>query len=161
MIKVFLSSTSKDLEPYRQRTTKAISGIDGYHCIAMENFGARDSSAEAFCPDKVEEWTILALIHRNGSRLPNRRVELYDLAAKTLLETWQIERMNAGKFNIREGEASQFLWPPVYWLHTEKPRGMATEQEIKYQLAKFLAVTHKQEPDHPRAFAKSLLPSFT
>jgi predicted NACHT family NTPase len=58
--------------------------------------------------------TILALIHRNGSRLPNRRVELYDLATKTLLETWQIERMNAGKFNIREGEASQFLWPLAY-----------------------------------------------
>ena len=97
--------------------------------------------------------TILALIHRNGSRLPNRRVELYDLAAKTLLETWQIERMNAGKFNIREGEASQFLWPLAYWLHSEKPRGMATEQEIKYQLAKFLAATRKQEPDHPEIIA--------
>ncbi len=97
--------------------------------------------------------TILALIQRNGSRLPNRRVELYDLAAKTLLETWQIERMNAGKFNIREGEASQFLWPLAYWLHSEKPSGMATEQEIKYQLAKFLAATRKQEPDHPEIIA--------
>jgi HEAT repeat protein len=97
--------------------------------------------------------TILALIHRNGSRLPNRRVELYDLAAKTLLETWQIERMDAGKFNIREGEASQFLWPLAYWLHSEKPSGMATEQEIKYQLAKFLAATRNQEPDHPEIIA--------
>jgi HEAT repeat protein len=97
--------------------------------------------------------TILALIHRNGSRLPNRRVELYDLAAKTLLETWQIERMNAGKFNIREGEASQFLWPLAYWLHSEKPSGMAAEQEIKYQLAKFLAATRNQEPDHPEIIA--------
>jgi predicted NACHT family NTPase len=97
--------------------------------------------------------TILALIHRNGSRLPNRRVELYDLAAKTLLETWQIERMNAGKFNIREGEAAQFLWPLAYWLHSEKPRGMATEQEIKYQLSKFLAATRNQEPDHPEIIA--------
>jgi hypothetical protein len=40
MIKAFLSSTSKDLEPYRQRAKEAINGIDGYHCVAMENFGA-------------------------------------------------------------------------------------------------------------------------
>jgi energy-coupling factor transporter ATP-binding protein EcfA2 len=97
--------------------------------------------------------TILALIHRNGSRLPNRRVELYDLAAKTLLETWQIERMNVGKFNIREGEAAEFLWPLAYWLHSEKPRGMATEQEVKYKLAEFLAATRKQESDHPEIIA--------
>ncbi|WP_416666057.1 NACHT domain-containing protein [Egbenema bharatensis] len=36
--------------------------------------------------------TILALIHRNGTKLPQRRVELYDLAAKTLIEDWQSGR---------------------------------------------------------------------
>ncbi|NEP53629.1 MAG: NACHT domain-containing protein, partial [Moorea sp. SIO3C2] len=33
--------------------------------------------------------TILALIHRNGSRLPNQRVKLYELAVQTLTEDWQ------------------------------------------------------------------------
>ncbi|MGH9836432.1 MAG: DUF4062 domain-containing protein [Blastocatellia bacterium] len=62
MINVFLSSTSKDLAPYRERAVKAINGIDSYHCIAMENFGARDSSAEVFCPDKVEECDLFILL---------------------------------------------------------------------------------------------------
>jgi uncharacterized protein DUF4062 len=53
MIKVFLSSTSRDLDPYRQRATKAINGMDGYHCVAMENFGARDSSADD--PDQFQD----------------------------------------------------------------------------------------------------------
>jgi predicted NACHT family NTPase len=30
--------------------------------------------------------TILALIHRNGDRLPNRRVKLYELAVQTLTQ---------------------------------------------------------------------------
>jgi hypothetical protein len=62
MIKAFLSSTSKDLEPYRQRAKEAINGIDGYHCVAMENFGARDSPAEVFCPEKVEGCDLFILL---------------------------------------------------------------------------------------------------
>ena len=36
--------------------------------------------------------TILALIHRNGTQMPQRRVELYHLATKTLIEDWQSGR---------------------------------------------------------------------
>jgi len=72
MIKAFLSSTSKDLEPYRQRAKEAINGIDGYHCVAMENFGPRNSSAEVFCSDKVKECDLFILLlgPTYGSRPP-------------------------------------------------------------------------------------------
>jgi HEAT repeat protein len=93
--------------------------------------------------------TILALIHKNGARLPNRRIELYDLAAKTLLEDWQLARGVPSGKTIKEHEAAQFLWPLAHWLHREKPRGMATEAEIKQQLAKFLAAKRKLATDDP------------
>ena len=33
--------------------------------------------------------TILALIHENVGRLPNRRIKLYEIAAHTLIESWR------------------------------------------------------------------------
>ena len=39
---VFISSTSRDLVEYRRAVYEAIKGVDGYHAIRMENFGARD-----------------------------------------------------------------------------------------------------------------------
>ena len=40
--------------------------------------------------------TIMALIHRQGVRLPERRVELYDIAARTLVESWNRARSLSG-----------------------------------------------------------------
>lgn len=42
---VFLSSTSKDLESYREAAYRAIEGLDGYRCVRMEDFGSRDAVA--------------------------------------------------------------------------------------------------------------------
>ena len=55
MRKVFLSSTSKDLIEYREAVAKAIHGLDGYHCVRMEDFGARGLQALEFCRGKVRE----------------------------------------------------------------------------------------------------------
>lgn len=51
--KVFLSSTYKDLKEYREAAYKAIEKLDGYHCLPMENFGARDSEADDYCREEV------------------------------------------------------------------------------------------------------------
>lgn len=53
--KVFLSSTAKDLITYRDAAKTIIDGLDGFKCIQMENFGARDSTAEKFSVKKVME----------------------------------------------------------------------------------------------------------
>ncbi len=50
---VFLSSTAKDLAEYRDAVYKAIEGLDDLHCVRMEDFGARDAMADAFCQEKV------------------------------------------------------------------------------------------------------------
>lgn len=50
----FLSSTAKDLARHRQVVYDALESLDGYHCIRMENFGARDFTAEHFDRARIE-----------------------------------------------------------------------------------------------------------
>src|SRR5688572_13863100 len=61
--KVFLSSTARDLQAYRDAVDGAIRGLDGYACLRMEyDFGARDANALDLCKQKVTESNILVLI---------------------------------------------------------------------------------------------------
>ena len=48
MYKVFLSSTSRDLEAYRKAVRDVIDKLGDFTAIAMENFGARDARATDF-----------------------------------------------------------------------------------------------------------------
>jgi len=43
---VFLSSTARDLQSYRDAVAEAIRKLDGYHCVRMEDFGVRDGTPE-------------------------------------------------------------------------------------------------------------------
>ncbi len=55
---VFLSSTGRDLVEFREAAYRAIEGLDGYHGIWMEDFGARDEQSDAFCRAKVAECDV-------------------------------------------------------------------------------------------------------
>lgn len=55
---VFLSSTAKDLHKYREAAYRAIEGLDNWHCVRMEDFGARDAMADDFCCEKVGECDV-------------------------------------------------------------------------------------------------------
>ena len=65
----FLSSTAKDLAEYREAAYKAIEGLDDWHCVRMEDFGARDAMADEFCQEKVAECDVFVGIvgHCYGS----------------------------------------------------------------------------------------------
>lgn len=70
---VFLSSTSKDLTQYREAAYRAIERLDGYHCVRMEDFGARNWRADAFCrakPPAVQAGALRATV----SRLPHAMI---------------------------------------------------------------------------------------
>jgi hypothetical protein len=62
MTKVFLSSTSKDLADCRQEVYRAIEGLDGYHCVRMEDFGARPASAADYCDAIVAECEVFVIL---------------------------------------------------------------------------------------------------
>jgi Domain of unknown function (DUF4062) len=59
--KVFISSVSQGMEIYRDAVVKAVDGLDGYSCIKMETFGARDTTSDEFCLRKVRESDASAL----------------------------------------------------------------------------------------------------
>ncbi len=129
--------------PTEEIARRAKPEIDGITRAVKENTGVKRLASNPLM------LTILALIHRAGSRLPNRRVELYELAVKTLLEDWQLARGIPSGVIIQETEAMQILAPLAFWLHSERPRGVATEGEVKDKLTQFLAKRRGVAEDHP------------
>jgi Domain of unknown function (DUF4062) len=65
----FLSSTAKDLNEHREAAYRAVQGLDGWKCVRMEDFGARDSLADDFCRKQVGECDVFVGIlgHLYGS----------------------------------------------------------------------------------------------
>ena len=73
MVTVFLSSVAQGLQQYRDAAYKAIEGLDGHHCVRMEDFGARSGTAYSVCLAKVSECDLfIGLVgHEYGSIAPN------------------------------------------------------------------------------------------
>ena len=75
MLTVFLSSTTKDLAQCREAAYRAITGLDGYHCVRMEDFGSWDKAPDDFCRSKVAKCDLFVCIAGPlyGSRSPSGR----------------------------------------------------------------------------------------
>ncbi|OLT62123.1 hypothetical protein BJP37_26985 [Moorena bouillonii PNG] len=93
--------------------------------------------------------TILALIHRNGSRLPNQRVKLYGLAVQTLTEDWQLSKKLPGVETVvlKESQVMALLAPLAYWMHEHKPSGLVSEPEVREKLAEIHGELNDEDPD--------------
>ncbi|MCK4449136.1 MAG: NACHT domain-containing protein, partial [Anaerolineae bacterium] len=87
--------------------------------------------------------TIIALIHYKGARLPDHRVELYDLCIKTLVETWREVRSEAGPVGeeLRIASEIKVLAPFALWLQRQAPGpgGAARRDAVRAQLVHLLA----------------------
>ena len=59
---VFLSSTARDLEAYRKAVYEAIQRMDGYKCVGMEDFGARDARTDEFCREKIADCDLAVFL---------------------------------------------------------------------------------------------------
>jgi len=72
MLTIFLSSTSKDLAQCREAAYRAITGLDGYHCVRMEDFGSWDKAPDDLCRSKVAACDLFVCIAGPlyGSRSP-------------------------------------------------------------------------------------------
>lgn len=62
MVNVFLSSTARDLSECREAVYKAVEGLQGYHCVRMEDFGSWNAAPDDFCRSKVAECDILVCL---------------------------------------------------------------------------------------------------
>lgn len=81
----------------------------------------------------------LALIHRTGAQLPQKRIELYKLAADALARTWRTAQGVPESALVDEKHLTRLLGRLAYWLHENKPTGVATEGEVYAVLGKELA----------------------
>jgi HEAT repeat protein/energy-coupling factor transporter ATP-binding protein EcfA2 len=76
----------------------------------------------------------LALIHRTGAQLPQKRIELYKLAADTLARTWRMAQGVPESALVDDKYLTRLLGRLAYWLHENKSTGIATEQEVYREL---------------------------
>jgi HEAT repeat protein len=99
---------------------------------------------------------ILALIHRTGAQLPQKRVELYKLAADTLARTWRTAQGVPESALVDERYLTRLLSRVAYWLHLHKPSGIATQREIYDVLGQEWARINRLpwEEDDPRIQAE-------
>jgi HEAT repeat protein len=91
----------------------------------------------------------IALIHRMGARLPQRRVELYRTVVDILLRNWQLARGIPESALVREANATRLLAELAAWIHESRPSGIVPEAQVRAKLATVVGTIQGQEPDHP------------
>jgi 3-methyladenine DNA glycosylase AlkD len=87
--------------------------------------------------------TILALIHHQGTRLPQRRVELYRLCVEALAESWNLARSLSGKpielwlgdRRLEAKEVVQVLGWVAFWMHANRPGGLVEREKLEELIA--------------------------
>jgi hypothetical protein len=62
MIQVFLSSTAKELSACRDQVYRAIEGLEGYHCVRMEDFGASNETPDELCRRRVAACDLFIIL---------------------------------------------------------------------------------------------------
>jgi HEAT repeat protein len=105
------------------RVATAQREIDGI-MDALQNRGVRRLAANPLL------LRTLALIHRTGAQLPQKRVELYKLATDTLIRTWRTAQGVPETALVKEEFLTPLLSRLAYWMHTHKTTGIATEREV-------------------------------
>jgi formylglycine-generating enzyme required for sulfatase activity/energy-coupling factor transporter ATP-binding protein EcfA2 len=132
------------ISDFATRWTRAVElAIAGGHetpeVIARAEQERDELLASIFANPKIEQLagnpllaTILALIKRQGVTLPQRRVELYELYLKTLLESWRkarnLDRSPIGP-DVDYLELLEVLQPLALWLRDENPEAGLIHRE--------------------------------
>ncbi|NEO31358.1 MAG: tetratricopeptide repeat protein, partial [Symploca sp. SIO3C6] len=106
--------------------------------------------------------TILALIHRNGTQLPQRRVELYELATRTLIEDWQFGRnipyrARKRQLMLVEEDVTALLAPLAFQMHQQKQSGLVTKKEAEQWLTPKMAELQGVEESKALELVKEFL----
>jgi formylglycine-generating enzyme required for sulfatase activity len=119
----------RDAEQEKDRLLKAIFGNPGVEKLAANPL----------------LLTILALIHRQGTELPNRRAELYELYLTTLIKTWNRARSLAGMSvgSMDDKETVKILAPLAYWMHANRPSCTARRAELEREIARHFTERRK------------------
>jgi energy-coupling factor transporter ATP-binding protein EcfA2 len=94
--------------------------------------------------------TLLALLRRQVSPLPRRRIQLYDVYVSTLLDNWLGARSPGAREKAIELDghrAKNILISLALWLQREKPSGTAGRVETERKLVEILLEEKGYGPD--------------
>jgi HEAT repeat protein len=85
--------------------------------------------------------TIVALIQRQGIELPSHRIELFDLCAMTLIDTWVKAKGFTATSTFSRNNLIKLLCPLAFWMHQHPaisaiPEDELTEQVVNQLLAR-------------------------
>jgi hypothetical protein len=102
--------------------------------------------------------TIIALIHYQGSVLPEKRVELYDAATSTFLENWVRQREVNKNINFSRADIIELLAPVAMHMHDKCIDGLIDEQELNEIIVKeFLKINPYTPKKEAKAEVQSLI----
>ncbi|MBA3533129.1 MAG: HEAT repeat domain-containing protein [Ardenticatenales bacterium] len=105
--------------------------------------------------------TMLALLRRNGGKLPDRCVELYERYTRTLINNWEGSRSGGARTTTPERfephDAIAHLIELAFWLQQNKPSGTARRNELARVLGEICLRYEGHTPDNasPKARAKA------
>lgn len=80
--------------------------------------------------------TIIALIDYQGTSLPEKRAELYDIATSTFLENWVKQRNSARNLGFSKGDLIEMLSPIAYYMHERYLDGLIREPKLRELLTR-------------------------
>jgi formylglycine-generating enzyme required for sulfatase activity/class 3 adenylate cyclase len=109
--------------------------------------------------------TIIALIHYQNVRLPERRVELYRLAVEALAESWNRARSLGGRaIDLYLGDRRldarfvvNVLGRVALWIHANQPGGLVEQRALEAKLAETLCVQEGVSDARARELAHAFL----
>lgn len=91
--------------------------------------------------------TIIAMIHYKGKKLPNKRVELYDISTETFLEYWVQLRTADGSQLKDKTEIIEILAPIAFEIHQTKSNALIEEKEFEQSFLLNFKSIHTNTPD--------------
>ncbi len=85
--------------------------------------------------------TILAMIHKLGTRLPNERVRLYQIVTQTMIESWRQAqtRHNILIYDVMpSSRVTPMMASLAYWVHENQPGGAMPESRWRDEIKRLL-----------------------
>ena len=98
--------------------------------------------------------TILAMIHKLGTRLPNERVRLYQIVTQTMIESWR-QAQNIRSLSIYQvlpvSRIAPMLASLAYWVHENEPGGVMPEKDWQTRIKHLLVEKDDELKDEKAA----------
>ena len=108
-----------------------------YDNLSSELFKSisRNSSVIKFAKNPLL-MTIVTMIFYQSKKLPNKRVELYDIATETFLDNWVRMRFEENEKFKDKGTMLEILPNIAFEIHTQSSKGLISENNFKKEFIK-------------------------